>query len=88
VLAHFHRCFQHEGKRTSRSRSGWLLPALPAGDEEWANQRPGRVRHTITSTLPNRTSLRYWLGGDAGINQGGEPFARETLALLTRGFKS
>jgi hypothetical protein len=23
-----------------------------------------------------------------GINQGGEPFARETLALLTRGFKS
>ena len=52
------------------------------------DQRLGRVRHTITSTLPKRTSLMYWLGGDVGINQGGEPFARETLALLTRGFKS
>ena len=62
VLAHFHRFFQREGRRTSRSRSGWLLPALPAGDEEWGDQRLGRVRHTITSTLPNRTSLMYWLG--------------------------
>jgi hypothetical protein len=59
VLAHFHRFFQREGKRTSRSRSGWLLPALPAGDEEWGDQRLRRVRHTITSTLPKRTSLMY-----------------------------
>jgi hypothetical protein len=50
------------GNGLSRSRSGWLLPALPAGDEEWGDQRLRRVRHTITSTLPNRTSLMYWLG--------------------------
>jgi hypothetical protein len=38
---------------------------------------------------PSETNLTDVLaGGDVGINQGGEPFARETLALLTRGLKS
>jgi hypothetical protein len=38
---------------------------------------------------PAQTNLTDVLaGGDVGINQGGEPFARETLALLTRRFKS
>jgi hypothetical protein len=37
---------------------------------------------------PSETNLTDVLaGGAVGINQGGEPFARETLALLTRGFQ-